>query len=74
MDYYSKLNSIWEDENINGLPYFVKDRRFVYCENENQKDILITGINPSFSEKAPPQNPNFTFRRQLMLSITIGGH
>ena len=50
MDNYLKLFAIWDEENIKDLPNFVKDRKFVYCENENQKDILITGINPSFAE------------------------
>lgn len=65
MDYYSKLYSIWGNEIINGLPAFVKDRRFVFCENENQKDILITGINPSFNEKAPPQEPKYLFEESI---------
>ncbi len=62
MDYYSKLISIWDDKNIVGLPEFVKSRRFVYCENETQKDILITGINPSFSDKESSQNPKYNFQ------------
>lgn len=44
----NKLNEIWSSNYIQTLPSLIKDRGFCYSINNNQKDILITGINPSF--------------------------
>jgi hypothetical protein len=48
MNIESELNKIWSNKNLDKLPKFIKERGFVFAENELQKDILITGINPSF--------------------------
>lgn len=48
MDIEKRLNKIWNQDYINSLPEFIKERGFCYSINKTQKDILITGINPSF--------------------------
>jgi hypothetical protein len=48
MNIEKSINDIWEKEYITNLPDEVKERKFCYACNNEQKDILITGINPSF--------------------------
>jgi hypothetical protein len=60
-----KLNNLWSKDFINQLPNFIKDRGFVFSENNTQKDILITGINPSFREGAELGNSCFDFQLTL---------
>jgi hypothetical protein len=48
MNIENRLNEIWENEYLNYLPKEIKERKFCYASNNIQKDILITGINPSF--------------------------
>lgn len=43
-----RLIEIWDKKYIQTLPRFIVERGFCYSINECQKDILITGINPSF--------------------------
>lgn len=65
MNTKEKLNNLWNKDFINQLPNFVKERGFVFSENNYQKDILITGINPSFRKDA--ELGNFSFDFQLTL-------
>lgn len=65
MNAREKLNSIWEQDYINQLPEFVRKRGFVYSINNSGKDILITGINPSFREDADFNSYGFDFQNTL---------
>jgi hypothetical protein len=65
MNTKEKLSNLWNKDFINQLPNFVKERGFVFSENNYQKDILITGINPSFRKDA--ELGNFSFDFQLTL-------
>ncbi|WP_299672970.1 hypothetical protein [uncultured Polaribacter sp.] len=65
MNIKSELEKIWNNDNSNELPEFVKERGFVFAENEKQKDILITGINPSFREGDPKKGFGFDFQKTL---------
>ncbi len=51
MNINERLLEIWSQDYINTLPALIKDRGFDYSENDKQKDILITGFNPSFDPK-----------------------
>lgn len=66
MNIREKLNSIWGQDYINQLPEFVRDRGYVYSQNSSQKDILITGINPSFRKGADLISYGFDFQNTLM--------
>lgn len=57
-----QLGKIWTKDYINSLPITIKERGFNYSINEESKDILITGINPSFRIGAEIGNCNFDFR------------
>ncbi|HEY4539124.1 MAG TPA: hypothetical protein VIG94_03815 [Faecalibacter sp.] len=57
-----KLEKIWTKDYINSLPIIIKERGFNYSINEESKDILITGINPSFRIGAENGNSYFDFR------------
>ncbi len=48
MNIENRLIEIWNKYSDKNIPNEIKERGFVFCENNNQKDILITGINPSF--------------------------
>lgn len=52
MDIAKRLAEIWSEEYIETLPTLVKDRGYMFADNV-QKDILITGFNPSFREGEP---------------------
>ena len=52
MNTEKRLSEIWNEDYINSLPSLVKDRGYMFADNE-QKDILITGFNPSFREGEP---------------------
>ena len=58
----SRLQQIWSKEYMDYLPPFIKDRGYNYSINEEQKDILITGINPSFRKDASLKSCNFDFK------------
>ncbi|AUC84799.1 hypothetical protein CW731_05600 [Polaribacter sp. ALD11] len=65
MNTKEKLNNLWSKDFINQLPNFIKERGFVFSENNSQKDILITGINPSFRKDAELGNFGFDFQLTL---------
>lgn len=44
-----KLEEIWNEDYMSSLPSLVKEQGYIYADNV-QKDILITGINPSFRD------------------------
>lgn len=44
------LKKIWAENYIFELPDFIHKRGYCYSKNNSQKDLLITGINPSFRE------------------------
>lgn len=48
MDMKKQLEEIWNNENTIGLPERIKERGHLHAINEKNKDILITGINPSY--------------------------
>lgn len=58
----NRLEEIWNSEYIDFLPSVIKERGFNYSINNEQKDILITGINPSYRNNAQPGNCDFNFR------------
>lgn len=60
MEIYKRLCEIWSSDYISTLPATIKERGFDYSENNAQKDILITGINPSFDPQDAP-NKSFNF-------------
>ena len=45
MSVEKRLSEIWAADYIQTLPSLIKDRGFIFADNE-QKDILITGFNP----------------------------
>jgi len=65
MNINEELKSVWEKDYINQLPGFVKDRGFVYSVNDSAKDILITGINPSYRDGEEPTSFDFDFQKLL---------
>jgi hypothetical protein len=52
MNTEKRLSEIWNEDYINSLPSLVKDRGYMFADNV-QKDILITGFNPSYREGEP---------------------
>lgn len=64
MEIYKHLCDIWSKDYILTLPFQIKERGFDYSENTKPKDILITGINPSFN---PQETPNKSFDFQKIL-------
>ncbi|MFY8187114.1 MAG: hypothetical protein ACOVLC_04065 [Flavobacterium sp.] len=65
MNIKRQLIDLWESDYINNLPIFIKERGFVLSENFDQKDILITGINPSFRKDADNGYYSFDFQDTL---------
>ena len=61
MDIEKRLLEIWNSKYLTALPLWIKERGFNYAVNKNQKDILITGMNPSFRVGAEEGNSNFDF-------------
>lgn len=53
-----ELHEIWQ----RAQPQFpeLTDRGWVFCENQEQKDILITGINPSYRQGAVPECASYS--------------
>lgn len=60
-----RLNEIWKDERFKNLPQIVHERGFLFAQNNSQKDILITGINPSFRESDSKDSRFFDFNLVL---------
>ncbi|MCG6191400.1 hypothetical protein [Maribellus maritimus] len=65
MNIREELDKIWTKDYINSLPKFVAERGFVYSKNDKEKDILITGINPSFRQGADLISYDFDFGKTL---------
>lgn len=62
MDIQEKLETIWNRDYIKELPETISKRGFNYVINKQQKDILITGINPSFRNDEKEGNSFYDFR------------
>lgn len=62
MDINKKLLEIWNKDYLNELPEIIKERGFNYSVNYEPKDILITGINPSFRKGDINGNICFDFK------------
>ncbi|WP_293893566.1 hypothetical protein [Flavobacterium sp.] len=62
MNIQERLLEIWNEKYINELPEIIKERGFNYSINNEQKDILITGINPSFRKGDENGNVCFDFK------------
>lgn len=59
-DINKELAAIWEEyASIDNE--VLKERGYLYCNNIQQKDILITGINPSFTDNKKGQEPPYEF-------------
>lgn len=66
-DMRKKLELVWTHDYIKELPFFIKERGFMFSENNCKKDILITGINPSFRENNDSKNSgSFNFQNILL--------
>ena len=66
MNIKEQLDKVWAKDYINQLPDFVKERGFVYSINNSEKDILVTGINPSFRQDTDDLNSyGFDFQKTL---------
>lgn len=61
-----KLEYIWSKNYLASLPASIKERGFYYSVNETQKDILISGINPSFRLGALPGHGRFDLQSILL--------
>lgn len=57
-----QLEQIWSKNYLDSLPEIIRERGFNYSVNVEPKDILITGINPSFRIGAENGNCNFDFK------------
>lgn len=51
MNIEEKLEEIWVKDYINTFSEVITKRKYCYAVNKEKKDILITGINPSFRHK-----------------------
>ena len=65
MNIKEQLEKVWAKDYINQLPDFIKERGFVYSHNDSEKDILVTGINPSFRQGADLISYGFNFQETL---------
>lgn len=66
MDIANELEIIWGKESVKKLPLTIRERGFMYATNCQQKDILITGINPSFRVSDNINSHHFSFNEILM--------
>lgn len=62
MDIIKKLNEIWSKDYLNELSQVIVERGYNYSINYEPKDILITGINPSFRKGDLNGNTCFDFK------------
>lgn len=58
------IAKVWKD-NEKSIPLELRERRFAYSENIEQKDILFLGLNPSFQEKSLKQAVKYNVISQL---------
>lgn len=69
MKFQNQLAKIWSNyENNVNIPSFVKERRFGFYENKEQKDILILGVQPSFGKNSIPKPTKYN----MLYNIGIG--
>lgn len=64
MNYLEQLTGLWQ-RIPDQLPIRVKERGYMVSENHGNKDILVTGMNPSFREGAVCQSGTFSFESIL---------
>ena len=65
MNYLEQLARLWQ-RIPEQLPVKIKERGYMVSENHGNKDILITGMNPSFREGAVCQSGTFSFETILV--------
>lgn len=69
MNTNEELDKIWSQDYINEMPSFIKERGYVFSINDTQRDLLITGINPSFREyEDGGESFGFDFQKELKLT------
>ncbi len=69
MNSEKELEQIWSDYLKRDLSMNLKnviERGYVACKNEKQKDILITGINPSFRSGSKNKSLFYSFDNELI--------
>lgn len=53
MDIQEQIASVWQNyENNKNIPTFIKERRYGFYDNQQQKDILVLGIAPIYQTKS----------------------
>lgn len=62
MEIQQRLIEIWNKQNYHDLPEWVMANGSNYAINEEQKDILVTGINPSFRAEEKAGHVCFSFQ------------
>lgn len=65
MNVESELNKIWAKNYSKNFPQFLIERGYVFAQNTSQKDILISGINPSFRKGDVNNRFGFDFQNTL---------
>lgn len=66
MNYMGRLAELWE-RIPEQLPERIKERGYMVSVNQEKKDILITGINPSFRERQDcTGHYAFDFRKDIL--------
>lgn len=53
MDIQEQIATVWQAyENNKNIPAFIKERRYGFYDNQQQKDILVLGIAPIYQTKS----------------------
>jgi len=62
IDINERLKCIWSQDYFKDLPPYILSREYVYSINNCKKEILITGINPSFRSNECEKSGSFDFQ------------
>lgn len=63
MDIQRLVSHVWQNSEILGIPEVVKQRKYCFCANDKQKDILVLGLNPTYNDSSIPGPVKFTYRK-----------
>lgn len=62
MNIQQLVSKVWGNTSIpSGVPEVVLDRKYCFCANDQQKDILVLGLNPPYTDESVAGPVKFTY-------------
>lgn len=70
MELAQEISKVWHKHQTKSeLPKFIQTRKYCFCENQQQKDVLVLGINPVFGKGS--KSVAVTYKIENMIDYVV---